>query len=125
MQRVQRRFLDVINDPAHASNPFADDLELYKTYNHGGLKGPPPEFFRHVRNTAKSIPEVFQIFGPGVVGSLRSALGSNFRVERVSATCSHHVPPQIRDKFEAGTDRWHFDDHGADRLRLFVLLSDT
>lgn len=125
MQRIKVRFNTVIGDPAHASNPFADDPELYKTYNHGGLKGPAPEFFRHVRNTAKSIPEVFEVFGPGVVTQLRSALGSEFRVERVSATRSHHVPPEIRDKFEAGTDRWHFDDHGADRLRLFVLLSDV
>lgn len=125
LQRVKTRFAAVIEDPAHASNPFAEDPELYKTYNHGGLEGDAPMFRLDLRNAAASMPDAFQIFGPKLINSLRSALGCEFEVERMSAHRNFHVPLEIREKFEAGSDRWHFDDHGSDRLRLFMLVSDV
>jgi hypothetical protein len=125
MARIKAKYEALIDDDAHASNPFDDDPQLFKVYNHGGLDGKPPKLRRDFRNVAGSIPEVMEIFDDRLNRRLCSALGSNFTVERVSAMRSFHVPPHISSRFEATTDRWHYDPHGADRLRLFVLVSDV
>lgn len=124
MARIRQKYEAMILDDRYSENPFRTNKALFAKYNHGGV-GEIPDVRRDIVNPGETLPELFQIFDEKLVRALVSCLGSNFQVDQCDAWRNYHCPPEIRDKFEPGNDRWHFDHHVCDRLRLFVNLSDV
>ncbi len=125
VRAIAQRFDQVVMDDQFARCPFSSDATLQAKYNYGGLQGPLPLVRREINDALAAIPQIRELFDARVLGALRTCLGSNFTVDEVDAWRNFHVPDEVRAKFEATNDRWHFDHHQCDRLRLFINITDV
>jgi hypothetical protein len=123
VKSLHERFVKIVDDDAHAHNPFRTSPETFKAFNYGGLTE-VPAIRRDIVDPLKSCPNVVEIFSRDLRETLENLLGAHFVVDEVEMWRNLHVPEDIRKRFEGQNDRWHFDNHQCDRLRLFVNLDD-
>lgn len=122
-ESVRRRAVAALDDPAVSpcSWQIGDLAEK---------SGVPREVLtqdirRFTTNAADVIPDAAGLLHPGLVHAMRSCVGGNFRLEDIFLTRNYHVAPELADRYELLSDRWHFDDQVTDGFTLFVCLSDV
>jgi hypothetical protein len=123
---VQRRFAEIIDDDRYARprwplsyRDVADELlRAHGIDERSGIR-------RDVDDVQASMPQAMSLLTPGLLEALRSVARHEVRVEAVRAWRTFHLPPAVSAQAELYADRWHFDGHAIDTLKLFILLSDT
>jgi hypothetical protein len=125
VEKLRNRYLELIENEAHAENPHKKNPETQSAYNHGDLDLKNVEYTRHFKDVVNSIPAYSELFTESLIHKIQSCLASNFMIDDVYAWRNLHCPPEVLKHFEPGANRWHFDDQYADRLKMFLYLSDV
>ncbi|HAT1970585.1 TPA: hypothetical protein ACU93F_001632 [Legionella pneumophila] len=125
IKELQEEFRAVIQDDVHSTYSF-DDPILLNAYNHGGYKGEVDKFRRDIIDCAKSLPSTSKIWANETFRNvIEELIGSPFQEDGMAAWRINHVPEHIYEKFEATTNRFHFDSQYVDRVKIFIFLTDV
>lgn len=122
---LQKEFNASIQDDTHSTYSF-DDPVLFNAYNHGGYEGQIEGFRRDIRDCVKSLPSVAKLWSNDKFKNLMEEfLGAPFQEDGMAAWRINHVPKDVYEKFEATTNRLHFDSQYVDRIKVFIYLTDV
>jgi len=112
------RFDEALRDPSKVDSAYTDEA-FYRQY-----KRPAGErvlLTQHLRDIHHTLPEIYDIFSPGVIRLIRSCFRSNFRVQSIAAWRMFAVPPTVTT--DPIIDRWHFDTGSTTRMRFLIPLT--
>ena len=82
------------------------------------------DYRRYTTDVRAVIPDALQLLDASVVDAIRSCIGSNFVIDNISLTRNFHLEPELGEKYDILSDRWHFDHQYPDRFFLFINLGD-
>lgn len=123
LQRLTTEYNAAITDPTQANNPF-DDRQQRAPYKYGevDLDG---VYRLDLMDVAASLPSYQAVFTPGITHAIESCLASHFFIDNAYAWRNYHCPEEVKQHFEPHSNRWHFDSQYADRIKMFVYLTDV
>ena len=123
--KTRDEYLAALKNDALSDNGF-DDPTIRAGHNYGGYDGPIQGFRRDILDVARAMPTALLLAeDPRLKRLLTDIYGSDFMIANICSWRIYHVPKAVSDKFEATTNRLHFDDQMSDAVKVFVYLNDV
>jgi hypothetical protein len=70
------------------------------------------------------VPELNLLLTNEIRNYIELIMGKDFQINYIVARRTEHVPPNIESKYDVYSNTWHFDNEPANRVKLFIALSD-
>ena len=81
-------------------------------------------FSKHIREPAKTFPELEELLINNVTDIIKGYYGKNFQIKQIVCYRNYHIPPEISAETEMYADHWHCDRKNTSEMKLFVCMTD-